>query len=147
VAGNSARHQVEIAAPPEVCFDALLDYETMPEWSSAVRSCEVLSRDGDGRGLEVAWEIDAKVRAVSYTLAYDYEAPHRIGVRYLRGDVKDLSGEYLLEDIEDGETLATFSLRIDPGLWLPGRVKKMLSDQVMKSSLEDLRIHVEAAGV
>ncbi len=143
---EGAQHQVDIAAAPQLCFDALIDYETMPEWSSAVRSCEVRSRDDDGRGLEVAWEIDAKVRSVSYTLAYDYEEPHRIGVRYLRGDVRDLSGEYLLEDIEDGETLATFSLRIDPGLWVPGPVKKMLSDQVMKRSLEDLRRHVEAAG-
>ncbi len=143
---DGAQHQVEIAAPPEACFDALLDYDTMPEWSSAVRSCEVLSRDAEGRGLKVAWEIDAKVRSVSYTLAYDYEEPHRIGVRYLRGDVKDLSGEYLLEDTGDGDTLATFGLQIDPGRWLPGPVKKMLSDQVMKRSLEDLRRHVEAAG-
>ena len=142
---DSAEHQVAIAAPPQECFDALLDYETMPEWSSAVRSCEVLKRDKAKRGLLVAWEIDAKLRAVRYTLEYDYDEPHHIGCRFVEGDVKDLEGAYLLEESGDGTTVATFSLRIDPGLWLPGKAKSMLSDQVMKRSLEDLRAHVEGA--
>ena len=143
---DSAEHQVVIDGTPQSCFSALLDYEGMPAWSSSVKSCEVLSRDEEGRGREVAWHIDAKVRSVSYTLEYEYEEPSWIGCRYVDGDVKDLTGEYTLEDRGDGRTLATFSLRIDPGMWVPGKVKQVLSDQVMKRSLEDLKRHVESAG-
>ena len=59
---------------------------------------EVLDRDGDGRGKEVAFEIDAKVKTVSYTLDYSYEEPHLITWRYVEGDVRDVDGEFVFED-------------------------------------------------
>lgn len=138
-----AEQQVVVEASPHVCFAALTDYERMPAWQSTVTSCEVLSRDAEGRGREVAWSVDAKVRSISYRLEYTYEEPHWIGYRYVGGDVHDLEGEYTLEDRGDGTTLATYSLRVDPGTWVPGKVADMLSEQVMKRSLEDLKRHVE----
>ena len=134
-----------VAAPPEACFDALLDYESFPDWQRAVKSVEVLSRDTDGRGREVEFAIDAKVRTVSYTLRYSYEPPQRIAWEYVRGDVKDVDGEFLLEDRGDGTTLATYRLRLDPGVWLPGPIMRVLSDQVMKGAVEDLKRRVEGA--
>ncbi len=139
-----AEQQVVVKAPPQACFAALTDYERMPDWQSTVRSCEVLARDSEGRGREVAWGIDAKIRSISYRLEYSYEEPSWIGCRYLGGDLKDLNAEYTFEDRGDGTTLATFSLRVDPGTWVPGKVADMLGDQVMKRSLEDLKRHVEA---
>ena len=139
-----AEQQILIEGLPQSCFDALTDYESMPDWQSTVKSCEVLSRDDQGRGSEVAWKIDAKVRSLSYTLGYSYEEPHWIGCRYIEGDVKDLESEYIFEDRGDGTTLATFTLRVDPGTWVPGKIARMLNDQVMKRSLQDLKRRVEA---
>ena len=34
--------------------------------------------------------------------------------------MKDVDGEFVLEDKGDGTTLATYSLALDPGVWLPG---------------------------
>ena len=34
--------------------------------------------------------------------------------------------------------------RLDAGVWMPGPVKKILSDQVMKRSVEDLKRRVES---
>ena len=132
-----------IDAEPTVCFDQITDYETFPEWQAAVKEVDVLSRDGDGRGLEVRFDIDARVRSVSYTLRYSYERPHLVTWEYVDGDVKAVDGEFVFEDQRDGTTLATYSLDIDPGVWLPGRVKKMLTEQVMKRSVEDLKRRVE----
>ena len=141
---RAEEQQVVVEASPQACFAALTDYESMPEWQSTVRSCEVLARDGRGMAREVAWEIDAKVRSVSYRLAYEYEEPHRIVCRYMDGDVRDVAGEYVLEDRGDGTTLVTLSLVIDPGGWVPGKVRSVLSDQVMKRSLEDLKRRAES---
>jgi uncharacterized membrane protein len=138
-----AERQTEIDAPPRACFDALLDYETFPNWQRAVLSTEVLSRDGDGRGERVAFEIDAKLRTIRYTLDYGYEEPHLVNWRYVEGDVRDVDGELVLEDLGDGKTLATYALRIDPGVWMPGRIADMLSGQVMQGVLDDLKQHVE----
>jgi uncharacterized membrane protein len=138
-----AEQQIVVEGSPQECFDALLDYESFPDWQRAVRSVEVVSRDRAGRGREVAFEIDAKVRTINYRLRYSYEPPHRIAWDYLGGDVKDVDGEFLLEDLGDGTTLATYSLALDAGVWLPGPIRKVLNDQVMKGSVEDLKKRVE----
>jgi uncharacterized membrane protein len=139
-----AEQQIEVDGSPQECFDALADYESFPEWQRAVKAVEVLNRDRDGRGRDVAFEIDAKVRTINYTLRYSYEPPHRISWDYVEGDVKDVDGEMVLEDLGDGRTLATYSLALDPGVWLPGPLQKVLSDQVMKGSVEDLKKRVES---
>jgi uncharacterized protein YndB with AHSA1/START domain len=138
-----AEHSLVIQADPATCFEAITQYETFPEWQGAVKDVEVLSRDADGRGRDVRFHIDAKVREVTYTLRYAYERPHLITWDYLDGDVKSVDGEFVFEDRRDGTTLATYSLVIDPGVWLPGPVKKVLTDQVMKRSVEDLKRRVE----
>jgi ribosome-associated toxin RatA of RatAB toxin-antitoxin module len=138
-----AEQQVVVEGAPSACFEALTDYEEIATWQSTVKSCEVLSHDPAGRGREVAWEIDAKVRSLSYTLEYSYDEPHRIACAFVEGDLKDLDAEYLFEEREDGTTLATFSLRVDPGTWVPGKVARILNDRVMRRSLEELKRRVE----
>jgi ribosome-associated toxin RatA of RatAB toxin-antitoxin module len=132
-----------IEAEPAVCFAEITDYETFPEWQAAVKEVQVLSRDKEGRGRDVRFQIDAKVREVTYTLRYSYEPLRLITWDYVEGDVKSVDGEYTFEDQGDGTTMATYSLDIDPGVWLPGRVKRMLTEQVMKRSVEDLKRRVE----
>jgi uncharacterized membrane protein len=139
-----AERHIVIERPPQACFDALTEYETFPEWQRAVKSCEVISRDDRGRGKEVAFEVDAKVRSVSYTLRYRYEEPHLITWDYLEGDVREVDGEYVFEDRGDGTTLATYALKINPGVWLPGKIVDLLNEQVMQGSMEDLKRRVES---
>ncbi|MEA2422490.1 MAG: coenzyme Q-binding protein [Thermoleophilaceae bacterium] len=140
-----AEQQIVVEGTPQQCFDALIDYESFPDWQRAVKSVEVMKRDRAGRGQDVEFEIDAKVRTIHYRLRYSYEPPHRISWDYLEGDVKDVDGELVLEDRGDGTTLATYSLALDPGVWLPGRLQKILNDQVMKGSVEDLKRRVESS--
>jgi uncharacterized membrane protein len=143
MAPKRAERQIRIAATPKACFDAITDYDSFPDWQRAVKDVEVLSRDRAGRGKEVAFEIDAKLRTVRYTLDYSYEEPHHVTWAYVDGDPKDVDGELVLEEGGDGVTLATYSLRIDPGMWLPGPVVSLLNEQVMQGALEDLKARVE----
>jgi hypothetical protein len=138
-----AEHSAEIEAARERCFAELLEYESFPEWQRAVRSAEVLSHDDEGRGRDVEFQIDAKVKRVRYVLRYSYEPPGWIGWEYVEGDVKDVGGEFVLEHADDGVTLATYRLTLEAGVWLPGPVQKVLSDQVMKGAVEDLKRRVE----
>ncbi len=138
-----AERQITVEATPQQCFDALIDFESYPQWQGAVHACEVHSRDRDGRGKRVSFEIDAKVKAIHYVLDYSYEAPHLITWDFVEGDVKDIDGEYVLEDRGDGTTLATYALRIDAGMFLPGRLASVVGEQVMQRSVEELKTHVE----
>ena len=137
-----AEHSAEIQAAREVCFGALLEYETFPDWQRAVKETDVLTRDDAGRGRDVKFVIDARVKQVRYVLRYSYEAPGWIGWEYVEGDVKDVGGEFVLEQADDGVTLATYRIALDPGVWLPGPIKKVLTDQVMKGAVDDLRRRV-----
>lgn len=140
---RTAERQIHVQASPSDCFDALTDFESYPDWQDAVKECEVHSRDPSGRGRRVSFVIDAKIRSVEYTLDYSYEEPHLVTWDYVEGDVREIEGEYVLEDLGDGTTLATYTLRIDPGVWMPGPLAKVLNEQVMRRSVEDLKARVE----
>lgn len=133
-----------MAAPPQVCFDVLTDYETVPEWQGPVTRCDVLERDERGRGRVVEYEVDAKLRTISYRLRQGYDEPRRITSEYLGGDVRELDGEWTFEEDGPGATLVTFALRIDPGLRVPGPVARMLERRVMGQAVQDLRRRAEA---
>ena len=102
------------------------------------------SLDRDGRARRVRFEIDAKVTSLSYTVDYAYEPPHLMTWRFVEGDVRNLDGEFVLEDRGDGTTLATCALRIDPGTSMPGGMAAKLSDHVIRRSVEDLKARVES---
>jgi coenzyme Q-binding protein COQ10 len=140
---HRAEQSESIAAPPEACFAALCDYESFPDWQQAVESVEVLERDADGLATAVRFEIDAKVRRISYTLRYHHEAPSRIWWELIEGDVAAVEGEYVLEPDGDGGTLATYRLGIDPGIPVPGLIARRLTQGVMRRSVTDLRDEVE----
>jgi ribosome-associated toxin RatA of RatAB toxin-antitoxin module len=136
----------EIAASPQQCYDALTDFERVPEWQGAVKSIEVLERDEQGRGTVVAYEVDAKVKRVKYTLRQVHEPPHRLGSEYLGGDFREFSGEWRFVAIGDGRTRAELDLRIDPGRFVPGPLRGAISDAVMRRALKDLKAHLEGGG-
>jgi uncharacterized membrane protein len=132
-----AEHSVVIAATAQECFDAVCDFESYPEWQGPVKSVAV-REDGT-----VAFEVDAKVKTIRYVLRYHFDEPTRIWWDYVEGDAKQVQGEYRFEDLGDGTTRATYVLDIDPGGFVPGPVKKVLRDQVMKASVTDLKRHLE----
>ena len=141
-----AERQIVVQGVPQRCFDALVDFESYPNWQSAVTACYVISRDRDGRGRRVRLELDAKLRPISYTVDYSYEHPHLVTWHFVEGNVDDVDGEFVLEDRGDGTTLATCGLRIDAGDSLSGKAASVLNEQVTKWSLEDLKARVERGG-
>lgn len=133
----------EIAATPEACFEAIVDYETFPEWQAAVNGIEVLERYPDGLGRLVEVHVDAKFRQVSYRLRYHYDRPRRVWWDFVEGDgVEHVDGELLLEPAGDG-TRATYRLGIDAGIPIPGLIARKLNGEVMKRSVEDLKREAE----
>ncbi|MBI5105160.1 MAG: SRPBCC family protein [Solirubrobacterales bacterium] len=137
--------EAEIGASPEACFAALTDYERLPEWQGAVKSARILERDAEGRGALVAYEVDAKVKVVRYTLRQVYDEPHRLGSEYVEGDFRDFGGEWRFAALPGGRTRAQLDLRIDPGRLVPGPVRALIADAVMRRAMSDLQSYVEVA--
>jgi len=140
-----AERSVEVAAPAQACHDAVLAFETYPEWQSAVRRAEVRSR-GDEEAV-VAFEIDARVRTIRYVLRYRWEAPERVRWALVEGDVKSVDGDYTFVE-RGGVTIATYRLAVDPGGWarfLPGDLKRRGTEALMRSTVDELEARVEGS--
>jgi ribosome-associated toxin RatA of RatAB toxin-antitoxin module len=136
-------HAAEIDASPQACFDALTDYERLPEWQGAVKDAQVLERDEQGRGSVVAYEVDARFKTVRYRLRQVYDEPRRLASEYLGGDFRDFAGEWRFEPRTDGGTHAELDLRIDPGRLVPGPLRSAIADAVMRRAPSDLKRHLE----
>lgn len=126
----------------EVVYGALLDYEGMPDWYSMVEATRVLERDSEGRGLEVEFIVDLRVRRVRYVNRYTY-APSRIGVSLAEGDMKAIDAEYTFKALGDGRSRVTQELAIDPGRFVPGPIKNIVASQMTTMSMRDLKKRAE----
>jgi hypothetical protein len=145
---NWAEQQLEIDATQEACFAAIVDFETYPEWQTAVLDTEVIDRYEDGLGRRVRLKVDAKLRTVTYVLHYHYNRPRKLWWDFVEGDgVKHIEGEYVFEEAGDG-TRATYKLGVDVGIPVPGPIARRLNEEVMRRSIEDLKVRAEglAAG-
>src|SRR3954451_1747881 len=134
---------IEVDAPPERCYALMTDYERIPSWQGAVRSIRMLERDEQGRGSVLEYEVDAKVRSVRYRLRQIYDEPHRLASEYLGGDFRDFSGEWRFKGLGRSRTHAELDLRIDPGRFVPGPVRSLIADAVMRRALSDLKAYLE----
>lgn len=147
---HRAEQSIEIDAPPDACYAAIVDFETYPRWQHAVRRTEVLERHADDSGKLVALEVDAKLREVSYTLRYFHDPPRRLWWEFVEGEgVEHIEGEYLFEPLDAGRrTRATYRLGVDVGVPVPGFLARRMSEGTMRRSIEETKAESErrAAG-
>ncbi|MDQ1374482.1 MAG: hypothetical protein QOJ09_1820 [Actinomycetota bacterium] len=143
---EQATEHMEVGAPPDRCWEVLLDFEHYPEWVGDLKQVEVLQRDEDGRGIVVAFRAAAMGRSTSYTLSYDYSQEPRVLSWVLeRGDLmRKLDGSYLFEPVDGERTQVTYHLEAELILPLPGFVKRRAEGRIMAAALRELKSKVEA---
>ncbi|HZD80693.1 MAG TPA: SRPBCC family protein [Actinomycetota bacterium] len=144
--GEHAEGSIVIGASAAEVMDVITDYEAYPEWAD-VKSARVVQRGAGGLGTEVAFEVDVPVLGrASYTLAYRY-APGDAGLSWVtkeaRGAVSNISGEYLLDELDARHTRVTYRLSVDLGVLLPGFVRTQGAKRVIENALEGLKRRVE----
>lgn len=138
--------QIVIEGSAAEIMDVLTDFEAYPEWAD-VKSAVVLER-GEGRvGTKVAFEVEVPLLGkASYTLAYRY-APGDGGMSWVsteaRGAVTNITGEYLLTEIDERETKVIYRLSVDLGVLLPGFIRTQGEKRVIENALEGLKRRVE----
>jgi len=137
---------IVIEASAAEIMDVLTEYETYPQWAD-VKTVSVLERGEGGLATRVAFEVDVPVLGkANYTLAYRY-APADAGLSWVtteaRGSVSNISGEYLLTEVDDKETKVIYRLSVELGVLLPGFVRTQGAKRVIENALEGLKRRVE----
>jgi len=141
---DSVSDNIDVEATAQEVFEVATDFAAYPEWNANIKHVEIKETDDEGRATKVFYEVDAKVKKVTYTLAYDYaEAPGRFSWDLLDGDVKELSGSYEFDEFDD-VTEVRYETRIDPGFPIPGFLKRQGERQIVKGALADLKKRVES---
>jgi carbon monoxide dehydrogenase subunit G len=141
-----AEGTVDIKAPLEEIVEVIEDYESYPEWAD-VTSAVVRARGEGGRATEVSFEVDVPVLGkASYTLAYAY-APGDTGVSWVsreaHGALREVRGEYLLNELDDETTRVTYRLGVELGPLMPAFLRAEGQKRVIENALERLKRRVE----
>jgi uncharacterized membrane protein len=133
-----------VKAPVDKVIGALTDFESFPEWQSAVMECEVLERDDEGRGSRIRMKVDAKIRKVEYVVRYTYDLPNGFSWEQESGDLKENTGVYRFAPKDDGSTDVTVDIVAEVGFFVPGPMKNLIRDQSLKNSIRELKKRVES---
>ena len=133
-----------VKAPADKIIEALTDFDSIPEWQSAVMECEVLDRDAEGRGSRIRMKVDAKIRKVDYIVRYSYDLPNGFSWEQESGDLKENTGVYRFTPKDDGSTDVTVDIVAEVGFFVPGPMKNLIREQSLKNSLRELKKRVES---
>jgi uncharacterized membrane protein len=141
-----AEGTIVIDAPLDDVVDVIEDYESYPEWAE-VRRVDIRERGEGGRATEVAFEVDVPVLGkASYTLRYRY-APGGTAISWdsteAHGAVREIRGEYLLDELEPDTTTVTYRLAVELGPLVPGFLRTEGAKRVIENALERLKRRVE----
>ena len=138
---------VEIDAPRDRVYEIAADIRGAPEWQGTLEDVEVLERDDQKRALVVETESDAMVKKVRSTLRFAYDPPDGLSWEQEKGEMKWLTGQWVLEELDAGRTRATYSLRAEPGrmlgMLLRGPVEGKVKELLTKSAAEGLKEEAE----
>jgi ribosome-associated toxin RatA of RatAB toxin-antitoxin module len=139
-----ATESITVNASPETIYAVVTDFEHYADWVSDLKRIEVLTRDDQGRGLEVEFRAAAFGRSTTYTLHYDYaKAPAELSWRQVQGDLTEtLDGRYRF-DSDGDETKVTYDLEVELLVPIPTFIKSRAAYRIQTQALRELKAQAE----
>jgi ribosome-associated toxin RatA of RatAB toxin-antitoxin module len=138
----------DIDAPLDRVWAIVADVEAWPEWQTTLSAVDVEGRDAEGRPSLCEVIFDAKVQTIRTVQRLRYEPPLSLGFAQESGSLKSLHGSWLLEDLGDGRTRATYELEAEPGGFLnmlvKGAVEERLREVLVLRLPGELKARAEA---
>jgi uncharacterized membrane protein len=137
---------IVIDAPLEAVMAEISDYESYPEWAEEVRSASITSRDEQGRGARVRFEVASGPMKADYTLEYTYR-PDGTGMSWtlVEGhNVKAMNGEYVLEPQPGGATMVIYRLSVETPIPMLGFMKRQVEKRIVDVVLKGLAARLRA---
>ena len=143
--GDRTTSSISVGADRQQVMAVIADFAAYPQWASAVRSAEVVSRDADGRPSRVRFSLDAGMIKDSYVLGYHWDGDS--GVRWDLAEpgavVSAMSGSYALVK-ESAGTEVTYELSVDVRVPLLGVLKRRAEKVIIDTALKGLKARVES---
>lgn len=141
---ESRSHTEVVRAPIDVCFETLVDFAKYPDVFRVIQSAKIESADAAAGRWQVQYELNAILKTVRYTLAYEAERPALLTWTMTTGDLAAIEGRYDLVELEPGLTEATCTQSIDVGMWVPGMVRRAFESSAVQDSVREFKQAAEA---
>ncbi|MCH5644025.1 SRPBCC family protein [Gordonia sp. ABSL49_1] len=131
----SAKIEFDVAAPPSVVMEVLMDIESLPDWSGPHREAEILTEHEDGTPDTVRMVVTAA--GISDEQRCNYEWTDTTCEWHLieSNQLSQQHGKYTVTENGDGAHVE-FILEVDLKIKLPGlivkRAQKMAVDTAKK---------------
>jgi len=119
----SVSDRFDIDATPEQVMRALEDVERIPEWSSAHKSVEVLTRDDDGRPIRIRMTLSLLGFSDTQIIEHSWTESSTSWTLVESSMQRSQDGEYALEPTERG-TRVHVTMSLEPKVPVPGFVLK-----------------------
>ena len=136
---------VIIDAPIGEVQGALFDLAKYPEWSTSIKSVEVLASDDQGRLTSGKFVIDAGMMKDKVTLDYDWsEAPSKLSFSFNDADLlTGMEGAYSIKKIDDETTEVTYEMGVEISMPIPAMMRKKAEQATIDQALQQLKSHLE----
>ncbi len=138
-----ATRTITINAPREKVFDTISDYERYPEFLPEVKRIKTSNRRG--AEVDVHYEVEL-VKTIKYTVHLKEERPSKLSWTFVDGELmKDNRGGWVLDDLGNGTTKATYTVEVTLGALVPKTIVNALVDTSLPKLLENFKKRAEAA--
>ena len=124
---------------------ALFDLAKYPEWSTSIKSVEVLATDDQGRLTSGKFVIDAGMMKDKVTLDYDWsEAPSKLSFTFNNADLlTGMEGSYSIKKIDEDTTQVTYEMGVEISMPIPAMMRKKAEQATIDQALQQLKSHLE----
>jgi uncharacterized membrane protein len=138
--------KITIDAPISEVQAALFEVAKYPEWSSSIKSVEVVNRDDQGRATKVKMTIDAGMMKDRVILDYDWsEAPARLSFSLDDADLlTGMDGAYIIKSIDEESTEVTYELTVSLSMPIPAMMRQKAEKTTIDQALAQLKATLEA---
>lgn len=134
---------ININAPVDCVWDAVLDVERYSDSMVNVRWVKILERDG-ATIRRSAWSIVLKGSILEWQ-EEDRIDPEARTIRFhqLSGDLAEFDGEWSLEELEPGLTKVTFDVSFEIGIPLLAEMLNPVAQRSLSENCQDMLAGVE----
>jgi carbon monoxide dehydrogenase subunit G len=136
---------VVIDAPLAEVQAALFELTKYPEWSTSIKSVEVIESDDQGRLTTGKFVIDAGMMKDKVTLDYEWsEAPNKLSFTFNDADLlAGMEGSYSIKKIDEDTTEVTYEMGVEISMPIPAMMRKKAEQATIDQALQQLKSHLE----
>jgi uncharacterized membrane protein len=134
-----------IDAPIGEVQGALFELAKYPEWSTSIKSVEVITSDDQGRLTTGKFVIDAGMMKDRVTLDYDWsETPAKLSFSFNDADLlTGMEGSYSIKKIDEETTEVTYEMGVEISMPIPAMMRKKAEQATIDQALQQLKSHLE----